>query len=83
MLITAMTYEPPPMHIMPGYWPSVIDSLVRAGLTHAEIARELHVNKSTVHRWHFEITRPGFEAALRLLALSRLRGKSLHPCNPE
>lgn len=69
--------------VMPGYWPSVIDSLVRAGMTHAALARELGVHKATVHRWYFEITQPGFADGLRLLELSRARGAELQPCNPK
>ena len=52
-------------------WPQLIDDIVQAGVTKAEIARRLQSPKTTVQRWHDGTGRPKDPHDKQLKALHR------------
>lgn len=78
-MMLAMHIEPEIIAVCvhPGFWPAIIDSLVRAGMTHAEVARRLKVPRVTVFRWYHEEAQPNFVNGVALIQLSRREGISV------
>ena len=52
-------------------WPQIIDELIAAGMSKAQIARHLHTGRSRVQRWHYGTGRPKEPIATELLGLHR------------
>ena len=52
-------------------WPSIIDEIIAAGVTKAEIGRRLDVPKQTIQRWHDGTGRPKDPHDRHLKALHR------------
>lgn len=52
-------------------WPTLIDELIAAGVSKAEIARRLDTVRSTVQHWHEGTNRPKEPVAGLLRALHR------------
>ena len=52
-------------------WPTLIEQIVAAGVSKAELSRRLDVAKTTLQRWHDCSGRPKDEHSARLKALHR------------